>query len=122
MKKCPKCGEADLSQFGRNRAMLSGLTTYCRPCNRRRTAEGRALERAGIVRRPTKKRNVVKQTDAEKVELAISLGYRTWPKLRRCTRLTADEIGIALAELILEKRSIRARTINGERFYVRRAA
>lgn len=120
MKRCPRCGETDPSAFGTNRAVACGLTTYCRKCNRERMAESRKLERAGIVKRTQRK--TVKQTHAEKVELAISLGYRTWAKLRRSTGLTADEIGIALAELIFDKRSVRPRTINGERFYVRRAA
>lgn len=32
VKRCPKCGEEDLSKFGKNAGQPSGLQTYCKPC------------------------------------------------------------------------------------------
>lgn len=31
-KRCPKCGEEDLSKFGKNESRHDGLQVYCRPC------------------------------------------------------------------------------------------
>lgn len=85
------------------------------------------MQRAGIVRKPKKIKPMLTELSVssvvvDKVESAILLGYGTWRTLRRNTRLSEDEIGEALVELMFYKRSVRPRTINGERVYVRRAA
>jgi 5-methylcytosine-specific restriction endonuclease McrA len=33
MKRCPKCGESDLSKFYKNKSRKDGLTLYCKVCH-----------------------------------------------------------------------------------------
>lgn len=43
VKRCPKCGEENLSKFGKNIAQRDGLQTYCKDCQ---SKMGRKASRA----------------------------------------------------------------------------
>lgn len=137
MKECWRCHlPKDLSEFGANRSRPDGKAVYCFPCNRLFTNEFRQRQREYkkhrkmfINKQPTlpyKTRETRAATSslhlaitARRVQAVIAEGSIKWDTLRRRTRLTNDQLGLAIAELLLDRRSIRSKTINGERFYMR---
>lgn len=114
--------EHPVKEFGINNRFPDGLSIYCRKANRERMSQARAYRRAQATIKKAMQKKAAKPSAEAKVERAIQLGFGTWRGLIKKTHLTEDEIGIALVELMFYKRSVRPRTINGERFYVRRAA
>ena len=44
-KRCPHCGETDITKFGIDRSRKDGLTLYCRACNTRKHREDTAKHR-----------------------------------------------------------------------------
>lgn len=123
VKTCGRCKlNLDIDDFGLNRNRGDGRSRYCKQCNRDITNAHRVTKRAykaragGAVER--KKTVTAEERRAQKVERAINEGCRQWEALMKKTRLSDDLLGVTLVGLIFDKRSIRPRTINGQRFYV----
>ena len=143
LKKCPRCNESlALSEFGVCRARKDGLNLYCKQCIRKRIAQSRQAMReyktarnrhgvnllgkrasaetneapaefsAGYVARMLKK-----LTPAERVREAIRGGARTQKQIAHETKLAKDEIGDALAHLLLWTHEIRTKMVANTRMY-----
>ena len=141
-KLCPRCNlELQLSEFGISRARKDGLNIYCKACNRDRTNASRQAARerrarlkdirdgAGddvaeqfiVPRQPVPGgsartflgRTLNTLTPAERIKEAIRLGPKTQKQLLEETKLSKDEIGEALADLILWTHEIRT-VVSGE--------
>lgn len=135
MKHCPICTQ-DLSvdDFGICRARKDGRNLYCKSCIREKvTASRRALkeykavqkkriaENAGveIETEPIQSRVwMLSKSPTEKVYEAIKRGKRTQIEIRFETKLSIDEIGDALANLLLWTHEIKSKVVDGERIYL----
>lgn len=143
LKKCPRCDESlPLSEFGVCRARKDGLNLYCKQCIRKRIAQSRqamreyksARNRNGVNllgRRTASEDNQVpeefsaayvarmlkKLTPAQRVREAIRSGARTQKQIAHETKLAKDEIGDALANLLLWTHEIRTKMVDNTRIY-----
>jgi hypothetical protein len=142
LKKCPRCEESlALSEFGVCRARKDGLNLYCKQCIRRRIAQSRqamreyknARNRSGVnllgKRADSENeapaeysalyvaRMLKKLTPAERVREAIRNGARTQKQIAHETKLAKDEIGDALANLLLWTHEIRTKMVDNTRMY-----
>lgn len=142
LKKCPRCDESlPLSDFGVCRARKDGLNLYCKQCIRKRIAQSRqtmreyknARNRSGVNllgKRAVSEneapqeysalyvaRMLKKLTPAERVREAIRSGARTQKEIAHETKLAKDEIGDALANLLLWTHEIRTRMVDNTRMY-----
>lgn len=142
LKKCPRCDESlPLSEFGVCRARKDGLNLYCKQCIRKRIAQSRqamreyksARNRNGVNllgRRAASEteapaefspvyvaRVLKKLTPAERVREAIRGGARTQKQIAHETKLAKDEIGDALANLLLWTHEIRTKMVDNTRLY-----
>ena len=143
LKKCPRCDESlALSEFGVCRARKDGLNLYCKQCIRKRIAQSRQAMREYKTARNRHgvnllgKRAVVetndspaefsagymarmlkKLTPAERVREAIRSGARTQKQIAHETKLAKDEIGDALAHLLLWTHEIRTKMVANTRMY-----
>jgi len=143
LKKCPRCNESlPLLEFGVCRARKDGLNLYCKQCIRKRIAQSRqamreyksARNQHGVnllaKRRASENSNqpaefssgyvarmLKKLTPAERVREAIRGGARTQKQIAHETKLAKDEIGDALANLLLWTHEIRTRIVDNTRMY-----
>lgn len=142
LKKCPRCDESlPLADFGVCRARKDGLNLYCKQCIRKRIAQSRqtmreyksSRNRGGVNllgRRATSENEapaefsalyvakmLKKLTPSERVREAIRGGARTQKQIANETKLAKDEIGDALANLLLWTHEIRTRMVNNTRMY-----
>ena len=143
LKKCPRCDESlPLSEFGVCRARKDGLNLYCKQCIRKRIAQSRqamreyknarnqhgvnllAKRRAGENNNQPPEfssgyvaRMLKKLTPAERVREAIRSGARTQKQIAHETKLAKDEIGDALANLLLWTHEIRTKMVDNTRMY-----
>lgn len=142
-KACPICSrELPSSEFGICRARKDGRNLYCKNCIRKKVTDSRQALR---VYKSTRKRYVAQQaletTEAsaidsdspssaqylprvisklstvDRVREAIRRKARTQKEIAQETRLGKDEIGDALANLLLWTREIRTEVINNTRLY-----
>jgi hypothetical protein len=142
-KNCPICSrDLPLTDYGICRARKDGHNLYCKSCIRKKVSDSRKAFKAyktvrhqyvvqntepgagletkidGLpARRQYVTRQVSKMTPAERVREAIKNGARTQAEIGRGTRLGKDEIGDALANLLLWSREIRTEVIESERMY-----
>lgn len=142
-KVCGRCKkEKGLGEFGSCTSRPDGLNLYCKQCNRTKTAQTRQVERewkanarlrweAAQVQAAA--RGTVKPkhlpdvspslstpgyfTPSERVREAIRAGAHTQKAIEKLTKLHIDELGDAIANLLLWTNEIRTRVINGRRFY-----
>lgn len=147
-KHCPICSRVlPLSEFGICRARKDGRNLYCRGCIRKKVTDSRrALKEYKSIRDqyPTSRvsetevpretgdpdrelspgqhhyvtRQLNRMTPAERVREAIRKGARTQKEIAQRTRLGKDEIGDALANLLLWTREIRTEVVNNARRYL----
>src|SRR6266542_3808791 len=141
-KNCPICSQQlPLSEFGVCRTRKDGRNLYCKSCIRKKVTESR---RALKEYRSTRKRYVSqplsehsetssfdgespsslnytrllsKLSPAERVREAIRKGARTQKEIAQETRLGKDEIGDAIANLLLWTREIKTQIVDSNRQY-----
>ncbi len=134
-KHCPICcQQLPLSEFGVCRARHDGRNLYCKSCIRKKVTDSR---RALKEYRSARKRGTIqlssgsaegstpsglprmlsKLSPAERVREAIRKGARTQREIAQETRMGKDEIGDALANLLLWTREIRTEIVDNTRHY-----
>lgn len=141
-KSCPICSQQlPLSEFGVCRARKDGRNLYCKSCIRKKVTESRrALKeyrsaRKRYVSNPISEHSGSSQNDdespssvnytrllsklspAERVREAIRKGARTQKEIAHETRLGKDEIGDAIANLLLWTREIKTHIVENNRHY-----
>ena len=138
-KNCPICSQQlPLSEFGVCRARKDGRNLYCKSCIRKKVTESRrALKeyrsaRKRYVSHPLSEtspldgdspssasytRLLSKLSPVERVREAIRKGARTQKEIAQETRLGKDEIGDAIANLLLWTREIKTQTVDNNRLY-----
>jgi hypothetical protein len=141
-KNCPICTQQlPLSEFGVCRARKDGRNLYCKSCIRKKVTESRrALKeyrsaRKRYVNQPVSEhlstsppdrdslsstnytRLLSKLSPVERVREAIRKGARTQKEIAQETRLGKDEIGDALANLLLWTREIKTQIVDSNRHY-----
>ncbi len=140
-KNCPICcQQLPLSEFGVCRARKDGRNLYCKSCIRKKVTESRrALKeyrsaRKRYVSQPLSEhegmllegespslssypRILSKMSPVDRVKEAIKKGAHTQHEIRKGAKLGDDEVGDALANLLLWTREIRTELINNERMY-----
>ena len=146
IKKCPICAQdLPLTEYGVCRARKDGRNLYCKSCIRKKVSESRRAFKAyksvrhqyvvqkidksanldatdaeanpSVARRQYVMRQISKMTPAERVREAIRNGARTQKEIAQGTKLGKDEIGDALANLLLWTREIRTEVIDNIRMY-----
>jgi hypothetical protein len=142
-KDCPLCNQAlSLSEFGICRARKDGRNLYCKSCIRKKVTDSRqALReyksaRKRYVTLQTLETNEASMADSEshvaaqhvtrvlsklspveRVREAIKKNARTQKEIAQETKLGKDEIGDALANLLLWTREIRTEVVDNTRMY-----
>lgn len=139
-KHCPICAlDLPITEFGICRARKDGRNLYCKTCIRNKLTKSR---RALKEYKSARKRYIAQQTEAaeilhseasssncysakalsklspvERVRDAIRKGARTQREIAQETKLGKDEIGDALANLLLWTREIRTQIVDNTRLY-----
>ena len=141
-KQCPICSQVlSLSDFGICRARRDGRNLYCKSCIRKKVTDSRrALREYKTARRryvpepvletaefPTLENEsypssffvkvIDRMSPTERVREAIKRGARTQKEIAQETKLGKDEIGDALATLLLWTREVRTEVVDNTREY-----
>jgi hypothetical protein len=138
-KHCPICSQdLPISEFGICRARKDGRNLYCKSCIRQKVTQSRrALKEYKSARKryisqqiemtditdgdsPTAhyaSKAVSKLSPVERVRDAIRKGSRTQRESAQETKLGKDEIGDALANLLLWTHEIRTQVVGNTRLY-----
>ena len=140
LKHCPICSnDLSISEFGICRARKDGRNLYCKSCIRQKVTQSR---RALKEYKSARKRYISQQVDiaellsgdsssglqypakalsklspVERVRDAIRRGSRTQKEIAQETKLGKDEIGDALANLLLWTHEIRTQVVDNTRLY-----
>jgi hypothetical protein len=140
VKHCPICSnDLPISEFGICRARKDGRNLYCKSCIRKKVTQSRralkeyksarkrfisqqvdiaellSSDSSGSVQYPAKAMS--KLSPVERVRDAIRRGSRTQREIAQETKLGKDEIGDALANLLLWTHEIRTQVVDNTRLY-----
>ena len=126
IKHCPICNlDLPISEFGICRARRDGRNLYCKSCIRQKVGASRkALKEHKATRKrllelqPETLTNPFKLAPVDRVRVAIENGSRTQAEIQRETKLHKDEIGDALANLLLWTHEIKTGIVDGRRVYL----
>jgi len=139
-KHCPICSnDLPVSEFGVCRARKDGRNLYCKSCIRQKVTQSR---RALKEYKSARKKYITQQVDiaellsadssngnqypskamsklspVERVRDAIRRGSKTQREIAQDTKLGKDEIGDALANLLLWTHEIRTQVVENTRLY-----
>ncbi len=132
-KNCPICTlDLPLAEFGVCRARKDGRNLYCKSCIRKKVTESRrALKEyrsarkryvsSGLSEQETldqgHPRRLRSLSPVDRVRVAISNGAKTHKEIRKTTSLGDDEVGDAIASLLLWTREIRTELVGNNRMY-----
>ena len=140
-KNCPICSQQlPLSEFGVCRAREDGRNLYCKSCIRKKVTDSRrALKEYRSARKRYVSQPLLDSADAllnedgesstmfpralskmsprERVREAIRKGARTQKEIRKAASVGDDEVGDALANLLLWTREIRTELVDNTRQY-----
>lgn len=136
-KDCPICSQSlPLSEFGICRARKDGRNLYCKSCIRKKVTDSRQVLREYKSARKRYVRQQVLETQVdeaasaqqlsralgklspvERVREAIRKNARTQKEIAQETKLGKDEIGDALANLLLWTHEIRTEVVDTTRMY-----
>ena len=138
LKHCPICSnDLPISEFGICRARKDGRNLYCKSCIRHKVTQSRrALKEYKTARKKyishqveiaelfstdsataTPYKAMSKLSPVERVRDAIRRGSRTQREIAQETKLGKDEIGDALANLLLWTHEIRTQVVENTRLY-----
>lgn len=129
-KHCPICtNDLPVSEFGICRARKDGRNLYCKSCIREKvTKSRRALKEYKLARKKYEadlKQGLIERVEPvrklsphEKVLDAIKRGYRTQLAIKAEAKLSSDEIGDQLCNLLLWTHEIKSQLVDGERIYL----
>jgi hypothetical protein len=140
VKHCPICAnDLPIAEFGICRARKDGRNLYCKSCIRQKVTQSRralkeyksarkkyisqqvdiaellSVDSSGAAQYPSKAMS--KLSPVERVRDAIRRGSRTQREIAQETRLGKDEIGDALANLLLWTHEIRTQIVDNTRLY-----
>lgn len=140
-KLCPICSQTlPLVEFGVCRARKDGRNLYCKTCIRKKVTDSRrALKEYKTARKRYVAEAALQAADlltldpgttsnsyarlasrlspVERVKDAIKRGSRTQKEIAQETKLGKDEIGDALANLLLWTREVRTEVVDNTRMY-----
>lgn len=136
-KHCPICSNnLPVTEFGICRARKDGRNLYCKSCIRNKVTQSRrALKEYKTARKRLAQqsetdlstengssghyhiRSTSKLSPIERVRDSIRKGARTQREIAQETKLGKDEIGDALANLLLWTREIRTQVVDNTRMY-----
>lgn len=140
LKHCPICNKVlPISEFGICRGRKDQRSLYCKGCIRaKRNAQRKALKEYKAAQKKRNARQVeidkaanydpladaqwpvsyqYRLSPVDRVRMAIQNGARTQKEIRSETKLSKDEIGDALANLLLWSKEIRTQIVDETRMY-----
>ena len=134
LKHCPICKlDLPISEFGICRARKDGKNLYCKPCIRHKVTQSRkALREYKAARKQYIAAQIEvaelafqlgpvvplsKLSPVERVREVIRRGPCTQSEIQRETKLHKDDIGDALANLLLWTKEIKTKVVDNTRVY-----
>lgn len=115
--RCGGCRRPGLTvlDFGKDKNRLSGRNLRCKQCNRDATRFYREQRRPEI--KPIWSKKTTKPAGIDLVRVSLQSASLTQAEIILLTRLTKDQLGIALAELMLNTREVESAVVNKHRVY-----
>ncbi len=136
LKHCPVCTkDLTVSEFGICRARKDGHNLYCKACIRQKVAQSRIGQKNWRQVQKDRRAKLIEQlqdpnfdtpesiiplsklSPVERVKEAIHNGARTQREIYQETKLGKDEVGDAIAHLLLWTHDIETKSVGDNRYY-----